>query len=273
MIRNPSRAFLVCALAGLTAVSVSGQEASEGGQAASIEVSPPELVLQVGESVQLTTTVKDEAGNPVAAPVIYFSRSRRNVGVDSKGVVEAYRPGEYVIVARIPAGDEDVGSREAEGLSVEIPVTIPTPPVERLVFVDIPDRVYTGTTVRVKAEVYDASQALRHDIRVEFGSDNRDVAAVDRFGNLTGGQLGTATVFATAEAVREQTVVRVVPNPVRSLELTASRAGARTGDVIHFEAVARDQKGEDGRGRSRALRGSSACGSLGSRIRSQGPDR
>ena len=32
-------------------------------------------------------------------------------------------------------------------------------------------------------------------------------------------------------------------NPVRAIELTASRSEARTGDVIHFTAAASDEQG------------------------------
>ena len=36
----------------------------------------------------------------------------------------------------------------------------------------------------------------------------------------------------------------VKENPVRSLELTASRNEARTGDVIHFKAIAKNEDGK-----------------------------
>ena len=37
----------------------------------------------------------------------------------------------------------------------------------------------------------------------------------------------------------------VKENPVRSLELTASRNEARTGDVIHFKAIAKNEDGKN----------------------------
>ena len=74
------------------------------GRIASIEVTPASLTLEVGESANLTARALDEDGNEVEAPIVYISRSRRNVSVTDQGVVEAYGPGRYTIVVMVPGG-------------------------------------------------------------------------------------------------------------------------------------------------------------------------
>ena len=104
-------ALLGAILIGFSPISIIG--AQEPISVASIEVTPASLTLDVGEKITLTATALDEAGNPIDAAIVFFSRSRRNVGVTNEGEVEAYRPGE----SRTPgAGAPRTGSCPLSGL-------------------------------------------------------------------------------------------------------------------------------------------------------------
>ena len=79
------------------------------------------------------------------------------------------------------------------------------------------------------------------DAHPQYRRPRPELFPSDATGILTALAPGNVTVTATtAEGVSAQMELRIDANPARSLELTASRDEARTGDVIHFEALARD---------------------------------
>ena len=208
---------------------------------ATIEVDPPQLTLQVGEKASLTATVRDTSGNAVDTPVVFYSRSRQSVGVNAAGRVEAHRPGNFVLIALVP---RERGRRSTDaGVRVEIPVTVPFPPVERMTFQDLPSRFYAETTLRLTVEVVDRSGAVRSDVAGEYSISNPAIGTVDRFGYLTLSEPGMVDVTATAGAVSATLSITVEENPISSLELQVSAEAARTGDVLRFTAVAKDARG------------------------------
>jgi hypothetical protein len=215
-------------------------------RAKTIEVEPSELTLAVGEKATLTATVKDEEGNEVPAPVIFITRARRDVGVTATGEVEAYSPGEFTVVAMVPSGEGGGGRRRgprAGELNVEVRIIIPQPPLDRITVTGVPGILYAGSLVRGTVEVYDTTDKVRLDEDVAFSSSDSAVAKIDRYGQVTPLEVGRATLTFTAGSVTEQLSVEVVENPVVSMELTADRTEARTGDVIHLSAVAKDRQG------------------------------
>ena len=240
--------FSVLSVLLLTLGTASAQEPEEAAadssivdRAATIEVTPASLTLEVGEKTKLEAVVKDAEGNVIPAPVIFISRARRNLGVQASGDVEAYRPGEYTIVAIVPQG-EDFNPRNPhqDGVRAEIAVTIPQPPLDRIVVSGLPSRMFEGTTLRTKADVFDTSGAIRRDLKPTLESDDQSVATLDRFGQVKANRTGTFNLVASVESLTEEIAVSVVANPIRSLELNPGTTEARTGDVIQMGGVARD---------------------------------
>ena len=216
---------------------------------ASVEIEPSSLTLKVGEKAQLKAVVKDADGNILPdAQVLFFSGNRVNLEVTPSGLLEAYRPGEQKVTALSPEnpfeGEPDSYTRSFEhGIRASIMVTVPVPPLTSIEIVDVLSTVYAGTTVPVRVTGIDVSGAKRNDVASSLSVSSPTVAETDGFGNLTGLEPGTATLTATAEDVTADLEFTVQSNPVRSIELTASQKEARTGDVIHFEAVAKDEQG------------------------------
>ena len=210
-----------------------------------LEVEPGQLTLEVGDTTTLTSTVRDADGAVVEdSTVVYFSRARRSVGVTRTGEVEAYRPGEFTLIALVPEDPEVERPNRAEALvRVEIPVTVPLPPVERVTFVEIPPKFYVGTRPRVAVEVVDAIGTTRPDVTVAYSSADATIASVDRFGYLELGEPGTVDISAGAEDAIDTLTIEVEANPVTSLELQSSTDTAQTGDVVRFTAVAKDARG------------------------------
>jgi hypothetical protein len=210
---------------------------------ATLEVVPAALHLEVGETAQLQATVRDGGEVVAGHPVVYFSRSRRNVGVDATGRVEAFGPGEFTLVALVPRDPEE-RPRSAEALlRVEIPVTIPNPPVAAVELVRLPPVFYAGTELVLETRVVDRSGAERSDVEVSFESSDPAVAVADDFGHLRLAAPGVATLTARAEDAVATRRIEVRSNPVATFELTAEVDEARTGDVVRLTVLARDASG------------------------------
>ncbi len=217
----------------------------EGPKPATIVVEPSELKLEVGQKATLKAVVKDEAGATLDLPVVFFSRSRRSVGVNAAGHVEAYRPGEFEVIALVPKDPEDEPRRAEALVEVEIPVVVPNPPITSIRFIDPPRHYYAGTTLLLKLDIEDKAGFKRPDARGEFSVSDSSVAEINRFGHLSLRRPGKATVEARIESARASLAVDVEASPVSSFELTASAEEARTGDVLRFKASARDANGQD----------------------------
>ena len=251
------RSVLVVLVGGIVCLaaaqrSAHGQEPPEPeGQAAglTIEVSPTRLTLGVGDTASLVATVRDADGAVVDdATVVYFSRARRSVGVTREGEVEAYRPGDFTLIALVPKDPADDSRRPDARIRVEVPVTVPLSPVERVAFARVPPKFYVGTRPQVAVAVVDTLGNTRTDVTVSLTSSAPRVAAVDRFGFLTLLEPGRVEITATAEAASDTLSIEVEANPVSSLELQASVETARTGDVVRFTAIAKDARGLPVRG-------------------------
>lgn len=242
--RRCAAALLAGVMALAAAPRPAGGQARPGTGELALEVTPDRLTLAVGETATLAATVRDGSGAVVDdATVVYFSRARRSVGVTRRGEVEAYRPGEFTLVALVPADPDSRDRRPEARVRVEVPVTVPPPAAARVTFTDSPPRYFVGTRFRLSVEVVDAAGAVRTDVPVSFASTDAGVAEVDAFGFLTLRAPGTVEITAAAEGVGDRLTVEVEPDPVTALELRASAETALTGDVVRFTATARDAQG------------------------------
>ena len=238
-----STGLLVVCLAALSSPAILAQ------QPATVEIEPGTLELKVGDSIQLAALVKDADGNVVPDAQVLFFGSRLNLDVTPGGHVTAIRPGEHRVVALSPEehieGAPDSYTRSFEaGIRGKLEITVPVPPIIGIEIYDLPDTIYAGTTMTVRTRGVDESGAVRHDLMPTLAVSDSAVAETDGFGSVTGLQPGAVSITATVKEIEASAAFEVAPNPIRSLALTASQKEARTGDVIHFETVARDADGK-----------------------------
>ena len=220
------------------------QEPDPSVQALTIEIEPAQLTIEVGDKATLVATVRDAAGETVEdVRVMFYSRSRRSVGVTRRGEVEAHYPGEFTIVALVPRDADDRSRRPDAATRVEVSVTVPHPPIQRLAFIDTPPKFYVGTRARLDVEVIDTLSTTRQDVVVAYASADPAVAEVDRFGWLTLHRPGTVELSARAEGEVDTLTIDVEANPVTALGVQSSAEVARTGDMIRFTATAKDARG------------------------------
>ncbi len=209
-----------------------------------LEVTPSRLDLEVGQTRQLTARVtKASSREPVETKVVFFSGSRRSIGVNSNGEVSAYKPGKFKIYALVPRDPEDVSRRAKARARVAIPVTVPNPPVESVRFQGLPGRFYASTHIEPGVEILDESGAVRLQVPIEYSTSQQDVASFDEFGRLSLHRTGSVRISASAEGVSHDLEIMVVANPAVDLELQASPETGRTGDVIHLSASVLDSQG------------------------------
>ena len=177
-------AVLLCALvAPGFALAQEEEEAETGPQPTELIITPSEVELEVGDSLTLQSEVRDAEGNPMDRTVVFYSRRRRAVGVNPAGIVEAYRPGEHTLIAMVPKDPEDTNRRAEPAVMLEIPVTIPNPPVATVEVANMPGHLYTGTEIGLRPVVTDISGAVRNDVEVGWTTADSSVASVDALGS------------------------------------------------------------------------------------------
>ncbi len=221
--------------------------APQQSAAASVEVEPGSLRLAVGETATLSATVKDANGNVIEAEVFFFSRARRDLRVDTRsGEIEAVAPGEYEVVAIVPAEGARLSLRNLEDqIAARINVVVPQPPARSISFGNPPDHFYAGTAIELEAAALDARGVERSDLHLTFTSSDRQVASVDARGVLRLHRAGHATIRAAVDEVSADLSIDVSADPVATFALASSADAGRTGDVIHFNVVARDPTGHE----------------------------
>jgi len=216
---------------------------------------PSSLSLKIGETGQVTIKLLNQDNKLANTSFTIYSANDPGVGPtpdwpgsslkilprasDSTGFakvnVKATRTGLLLLKVRsVGSGASVVGTME---------INVPYPPVDRLVFNQMPNKLYTETSTSFSVEVIDEAGLTRDDVDVKLQSSNTAVADFDIFGNLETKRTGRVTVSATAEGVTEQFNVRVVKNPVRSVTVSAEKDEIRTGDVLHFDAQALNRSG------------------------------
>jgi hypothetical protein len=234
-----ARVFLAMAGAIALLLPAAAQQQAPAPAAAKVVVEPATLTLGVGEKATLQATVFDAGGQAIKRPVVFFSSARRAARVTpGTGEVEALRPGEYVITARVPGG-----AAGAAPVETRVTLTIPYPPVTSIEFVNPPRRAYRGTTLRPELRINDRLGGVRTDLTAALTSSDAAIARVTPLGLIRITGTGAVTLTATAEGVSERLALTVVDNPTTSVRIEASALEARTGDVLHFKAVALDARG------------------------------
>ncbi len=247
-------------------------------QERTLEVTPETLELRVGDTASLTATLTgaDGMAEP-GARILFFSRAPADVSVSHTGVVTAHRAGEHTLVALSPDAGTTPGFTEPDdpGIRVEIPVRVLPSELAAIRFVDLPERVLVGASVRVRLLAEDTGAEPR-DIRPELTASPEEVATVAAFGPLFAGAFhahpfydrprpptyradaagvlralapGTIRLTAREGDLLAEAEIEILPNPATTVRLDASFAGEalpgalRTGDVVRIAATAADAEG------------------------------
>ena len=226
-------AALFAAIALTPSITAQNEKPAAGG---SVRVTPAEATLPVGQKLQLAAEILDPGGRPVEGRVLFLSRARRALRCSRQGELTAVTPGKHEVLVRAMVG----GQRGPEAVVV---VTVPHPKPAAIQFEDAPSKIYSGTSVRIRAEVVDKEGVARDDLQLTYRSSAPDCVRVDAFGFVHAVAAGEAAVAVEGGGLTSILALKVLDNPVQSLKVTSSHQTARTGDVVTFGAALADAGG------------------------------
>ena len=167
---------------------------------ATVQITPSPASTIVGQTVTLTATTLDAAGNTLTGRIVGWSSSNTAVAtVNSSGLVTGVASGTATITA------------SSEGVSGTAPltVTVSQPPIHHITVTPANPRIKEGETVQLTATAYDASNNVINGIAFTWTSSNTNRATVSQTGLVTARQDGNVTITASAGGKTGSTSVRI----------------------------------------------------------------
>ncbi|MFP4597744.1 MAG: Ig-like domain-containing protein [Persicimonas sp.] len=198
--------------------------------AASVDVTPEDIDLTVGDSETLQATVVDADAQPLEGRQVRFESADPTVAiVTSDGEVVATGPGET---------DIDASSGEASG---EASVTVSAADVASIELRPSSLELVEGDQYSLTTIVRDANDRIVDDASLEWSSEDESIVTVDD-GQLTAVAEGVAQVTAETDGVSQTTEVTVVRPSVASIDLTPPAATLQIGleTTLSARALASD---------------------------------
>src|SRR5437899_1369508 len=191
------------AVFGALSNTVSGTTAAGAPKpVASVTVSPTSASVLQGQTLQLTATIKDSAGNVLSGRAVTWTSSDASVAtVSSSGLVGAVAAGSVTITAT------------SEGRSGTAAIVVANTPVASVVVSPASAGVLVGGTVQLAASPRDAAGNALAGRTVTWASSNNGVATVNGSGVVTGVTVGSATITATSEAKSGTGAITVTAPP------------------------------------------------------------
>jgi hypothetical protein len=180
--RNFSTLFVLACLA-----SCGGDSSDPPPTVATVEVAPIAADRQVGQTLQLSATVKDADGNILSGQSVSWSSSASTVAsVSASGLVTAHALGTALITAA-------AGSRSGVATINVVPEPIASISVTPTI-----DTLIVGETVQLTATARDANNNVVTR-PVTWTSTNASVASVSNSGLVTAIGDGVVTISASAD--------------------------------------------------------------------------
>jgi hypothetical protein len=173
---------------GLLVAACGGGGSEPPPAVATVEVSPALSDRQVGQTLQLSATVKDVSGNILSGQQVAWSSSASTVAsVSSSGLVTASAVGTALITAA-------AGSRS--GVAT---VNVVPEPIASIAVAPTRDTLLTGETAQLTATMRDASNNVVTGRPATWTSTSPTIASVSNSGLVTGVADGVATITVTAD--------------------------------------------------------------------------
>ncbi len=193
-----------------------------------VTLDPPQATLDVEQSLQFV--VRDGQGRSQEA-VQWYIREEDVATVDDSGMVTAHRPGFARLVASVAGRPAyaviEVSELPPAAIEAQLPVT----------------EVLQGTSVPVLVVVRSRLNERLAGAKLQYSSEDADVARIDGKGRLTGVAPGRTSISVRSGRVVRRVMVTVVENPAVSYSIAQNRVRVRSGDVVRFRVRAQDAQG------------------------------
>ncbi|HEX5438508.1 MAG TPA: Ig-like domain-containing protein [Gemmatimonadaceae bacterium] len=165
---------------------------------ATVTIAPTTVLVEAGQSQQLTATAHDADGNVLTGRTITWSTSDTAVAtVDANGLLRGIIPGTADVTAT------------AEQQTGRASVTVSPVPVARVTISPRTASVEIGSTVSLTATALSGTSDTLADRAVTWSSSDAATATVSDSGVVTGVARGTATISALVEGERDSIPVTV----------------------------------------------------------------
>lgn len=201
--------------------------------ATTVNVSPPNAQLaSIGATVQLTATVLDQRGQPMAGVSVTWGSSNASVAsVGANGTVTAVANGNTSITATSGSANGSANVT-VDQVAVRVDVSPGTASLNSI-----------GETVQFTAEAFDANGHAVAGATFTWSSSNTSVATVDASGLVTSTGIGSAEIAAGAGGVRATADLTVTVELV-ALDVSPSASTMfSVGDTLRLTAEAIDANG------------------------------
>jgi len=213
-------------LIGVCVAAAAGQK-SKDSPVKTVEVSGGKTEFEVGEHAKFSAVAKDDSGKTLSQnPTAWSAAPFDLAAADANGVVSFYQPGEVVVFALF--GDK-------VGL---VKVIVKPAPVTTVSIDPVITPIVVGGTLKLNATARTAGGDPRVGALISWASDNPAIATVDAAGVVTGVVPGKASLRAASGSASGTITLNVVKNTLRGLSVEPASTSGRTGDVVHFKAVA-----------------------------------
>lgn len=198
---------------------------------ATVEITPPNADMTVGQSGQLTAIAKDARGTVLTGrPVAWSSGAPSVATVSAAGLVTAVGAGSAVVFASI------------EGRTASATVNVRQISVTSVTVAPPSNNVAVGASVQLTATVRAGTTVLADRV-VGWTSSNDAVAVVSSTGRVTGLKAGTVTITATSEGVSGTASVAVGIASVETVSVAPVAPNVIAGQTVQLTATVKDAAG------------------------------
>ena len=181
---------------------------SGAAQPASLTITAPTTVLTPGQTVQLTGTVRDAAGNALSGyTIIWESYDKTVATIDATGLVTAVAPGSVTIESF-----QSQAAWNTLGLTVQADTSTPpsTPAPVAAVNVSLnASSLAVGQSTQAVTTTRDSSGKVLTGRSIVYTSSSLSVATVTQAGVVTAVAAGTAQIVAVSEGKQGSATVTV----------------------------------------------------------------
>ncbi|MBY0490953.1 MAG: Ig-like domain-containing protein [Gemmatimonadaceae bacterium] len=199
---------------------------------ATVQITPPRDTIVLGQTTQLTATVRDSVGAALTGRVVTWSASNTSLAtVSSTGLVLGVAPGTVIITAT------------SEGRTTTATIVVQPRPVGAVIVSPTSSALIVAQTVQLNTQITDGSGNLLTGRPLAFSSSNANVASVSASGLVTAIAPGAATITVTSEGKTGTASVTVSASPVASLRVTPATASLIVGATTKLSASALDAGG------------------------------
>lgn len=170
---------------------------------ASLTISTSSMTIEVGESKQIVTTLKDSYNNLLTGRTITWSSSNEEVAmVSSSGVVIGKSVGGPVTI-----------TANCEGQSSTAQVTVTQASVASVLITPSSADIIICKNLQFSAAALDGRGVILFDRTIIWSSSNPEIATINSSGLVTGLRYGSVTIVATSEGKDGTTQLTVKTPP------------------------------------------------------------